>query len=714
MFCGKTLWKQERTKEFFWYLGGSALAVLYCFWALNLWNYDFNVPFWYRDGDNMLTALFAKRLTDGFNSNSFLGAPFSALQIDFPVFGDTAIWIVEWLLMLLTGGNIGYTINGFYILLFPATYCTSFYVLRNLGGERWSSFLGSILYTALPYRILRGTAHLALSNFALIPFCLYFCIEIYSGDIKRRWEKRDVFRLGILLVLMALNGIYYAFFACFFLFLTLILRFFRDHKISKLGIFSIATIAASILISMVPTLYLHTIYGDNPESPARSFIEAEVYGLKIDQFFIPNQTHGISLLEKFFAQYANAAVPNEGSEYLGIIGAVGLLLSLLVILGFQKNDDRLQLLAKLNLGAILLATVGGFGAIFAMVISPQIRAYNRISVFVAFFSIATFVILVDKARYKIKCKNLLSLGIVIVCVISLIEQTLFQKDNLMQYAQSYYSDEEFVTQIENYASEGAMIYQYPYYKFPENPPINNMGDYALARGYLHSSNLKWSYGDYKGRQADLWNRVLSEKSISEQIKIITVVGFEGIYIDSYAYTQEQLDSLLNEIEAVIGKNDISFISNDGRLIFYGLHQYQEKLRSMYPDEELEKMKKNYMVTIQYADGFSGLEGTEQDNWRWCSQTGIIYLNNPHEEAVKFTFDAIVFTGYEEESNLQISINNEISDYKISSLGTNVTFECIVQPGKNYIYFTTDAKQVDAPGDPRPLYFRLANAIVRVS
>ena len=64
MFCGKTLWKQERTKEFFWYLGGSALAVLYCFWALNLWNYDFNVPFWYRDGDNMLTALFAKRLTD--------------------------------------------------------------------------------------------------------------------------------------------------------------------------------------------------------------------------------------------------------------------------------------------------------------------------------------------------------------------------------------------------------------------------------------------------------------------------------------------------------------------------------------------------------------------------------------------------------------------------------------------------------------------------
>ena len=40
------------------------------FWvfALRLWEYDLRVPFWYSDGDNMLTVLFAKRVKDGFLS----------------------------------------------------------------------------------------------------------------------------------------------------------------------------------------------------------------------------------------------------------------------------------------------------------------------------------------------------------------------------------------------------------------------------------------------------------------------------------------------------------------------------------------------------------------------------------------------------------------------------------------------------------------------
>lgn len=43
---------------------------------------------------------------------------------------------------------------------------------------------------------------------------------------------------------------------------------------------------------------------------------------------------------------------------------------------------------RVNLFAFLLGTVGGFGAVFSFVIRPQLRGLNRISVYIAFFSIA--------------------------------------------------------------------------------------------------------------------------------------------------------------------------------------------------------------------------------------------------------------------------------------------------------------------------------------
>lgn len=515
-------------KTIIWYIAGCFVSIVYCFWALNLWGYDFNVPFWYRDGDSMCSVLFASRLVDGFFLNSRLGAPFQALQIDFPLFGDTLNLLSQSILLFVTGNNVGLTINLYYILLFPATFCTSFFVLQKLRLSEWWSFLGSLLFMALPYRFLRGTAHLYLSNYTFIPFTLYFCYLIYSKSPQYKYSRKEFIFLGIALVFMALCGIYYAFFSCFFIFLTFILRLFKDHHVSKTAILGVSCIVGVLLIAMLPTIYFQHLYGTNIESPVRSPIEAEVYGLKLTQFFLPNQSHNIPLLEKYLNIYSSAPVPNEGSEYLGIVGAIGLLFSLLTIFGlrFQNYNKDLQLFGKLNLAAILLATIGGFGSLFSLFISAQIRAYNRISVFIAFFSITTIVVVAGEFEKNVKKKRIFIILFSALCCISLFEQTIFQGNQLNTYTYDYYSDHEFVTQIEDYASEGAMIYQYPYYPFPETPPMNAMGDYALARGYIHSQSLRWSYGDYKGRDSDLWNRSLSQKSIPEQIEIITVVGFE--------------------------------------------------------------------------------------------------------------------------------------------------------------------------------------------
>lgn len=658
----------------------------------------------------MSTLLYTKRLKDGFFATDLLGAPFQAIQVDFPLYGDTLNYLIRGVILGLTGGNLGLTINIFYVLLFPATFCTSFYVLRRLGGKELFAFLGAMLFTALPYRIIRGTGHLDLSNYTYIPFTLYLCWLIYSDEKSKKYGKKRLVYLGLWLIPIALSGIYYAFFSCFFICVAFVLRFFKDRHISKVAIVSIAGIVALIGVAMLPTLYFQHIYGTSPESPIRYPTEAEAYALKITQFFIPNQTHGISILEKLITGYADAPVPNEGSEYLGIVGAIGLLLSLFCITGFQKSDERIWLLGKLNLTAILLATVGGFGSIFAIVVTPQIRAYNRISVFVGFISIATVVLLISKIEKLIKWKRLLIAGTIMVAGISLVEQTIFQGDT-QSFVQDYYSDQAFVEKIEEYASEGGMIYQYPYYQFPETPPMNQMGDYALARGYVHSDSLKWSYGDYKGQDSDLWNRSLSEKSIPDQIECITVIGFEGIYIDTFAYTPEELEDIINQIETTIGAEDVRFSSENGRLIFYGLHAYRETLKSMYSDEELSDMKNSYLISVQYNGGFSVLEGTGEGNWRWCDKTGELTVQNPTDEYLTIQFSATAYTGYGEISSLIIMSEDDESEYQVSSAGTAVEYTFTVHPGENQISFSTDAQRVDAPTDPRSMYFRLENATI---
>lgn len=62
-----------------------------------------------------------------------------------------------------------------------------------------------------------------------------------------------------------------------------------------------------------------------------------------------------------------------------------------------------------------------------------------------------------------------------------------------------------------------------------------MKDYASFRGYLHSTNLKWSYGAYKGRTADKWNQVVSSLEVDQMLETLALTGFEGIYIDREGY-----------------------------------------------------------------------------------------------------------------------------------------------------------------------------------
>ena len=136
---------------------------------------------------------------------------------------------------------------------------------------------------------------------------------------------------------------------------------------------------------------------------------------------------------------------------------------------------------------------------------------------------------------------------------------------------SYNSDKKFVENIENTLGENAMVFQLPYHEYPEGGPVNNMTDYHLFIGYLHSKTLRWSYGGIKGREASEWSKYATSLPLNEMLEYICKAGFTGLYIDARAYREDELQELKSNIYNLINTNET--ISENGNLIFYDLRPY---------------------------------------------------------------------------------------------------------------------------------------------
>ena len=75
----------------------------------------------------------------------------------------------------------------------------------------------------------------------------------------------------------------------------------------------------------------------------------------------------------------------------------------------------------------------------------------------------------------------------------------------------------------------------------ENGSLNNMWDYTLLRGPLHSKTLKFTYGAGYGTKNDLWYRETSELE-PDAIHIMKKSEYSDLYGDYSSFSNE-LDEL---------------------------------------------------------------------------------------------------------------------------------------------------------------------------
>lgn len=562
---------------------------------MDLGDMKLNIPMQYLGGDDMGVIVNAKMMVEqGWNMTSDrLGTPYSVQYYDFTSSMMHNAGLVIMKIFALITRDAAATMNLSYLSIFFIAGIISYFVMRNLKVNCWVNALASSVFALSPYMLYRNIGHIVLTECYFVPLSILLCLWIYERDDvlvpDKNFFKRKINYVALLFTfLIANNGIaYYPFFTCFIFMVTAVSKLVKTGKIKEglRGVIATVMVCFFVVLSILPGKIYTMTHGTNAAAIDRAgFEQAELYGMKISQLFMPVNGHGI--YDKYIDIYnENAFLVNENSTaYLGIIGMIGFII--LMICLFTKKDSalnkRLGYLSELNITMVLMGTIGGIGAMFSFFISPMLRGYNRISIFIEYACILAVALLADKLVNVLKARinnkkekkvkyNILLYGMTVVfgciCVFSIWEGCPALVTPAYDTIEAEYtSDKEFVEAIEDELAPGSMIYQLPYHKYPEDGPVNDMADYHLYIGYLHSNTLKWSYGSIKGREEDEWNESVSEMKYEDMVSYLKEQGFAGIYVERRAYTEKELTELENTLEAITGSKPLE--SNNNNLSFF--------------------------------------------------------------------------------------------------------------------------------------------------
>jgi phosphoglycerol transferase len=523
------------------------ISLFLFFWLVCDFQWDLHIPIVY-SGDILLIGAIIKMLAFGdwhlygLIHSKHLGAPGGMFLGDYPITDNFHFFWLKCISLFTSDPTV--MINFYYLATFPLTVVTFTYAAKRFRVASPIAVSFGVLYAFLPYHILRYP-HLFLSAYYLLP--LSVVILLWS------WSKKPLFfqpvhgthyKLKILsfkalfsvavAFLMGIGGLYYAFFFSGFAILSGIsarmYRKCRYHFYSSLIV--VLTVVSSFFLASLPNLIYISEHGKNPKVPLRTPHEAEFYGLKLTNLVTPRSRHRIPLFASI--QKRRPPAPVEGrEENIGLIGLLGFLLLLFQAVRLGKKNSGLDKLQVLCINGAFLAMTGGFAIIISENLTPLIRCYNRISIYLGLFSLLGICFCLKSYQIRLGKRGVYALSALFL-IVGAYDQI---NPDFAGYPSvnrtEYLSDQTFIQEIEKVSPPRAMILQLPFVPFPESPPTDQMTDYSHLRGFLFSKELNWSYGSMKGRAEE--TPIFNASQIPLSLKQIKSMGYQGIYIDRFGF-----------------------------------------------------------------------------------------------------------------------------------------------------------------------------------
>ena len=538
--------------------------VAFCI-VFQVWDKNWDVPYVF-SFDGIGAIITAQNLENGHSlwDVNALNAPheYSLLMQDYIL--PAGIMKV----LTLMFNNAGLAINAFLLLTYILTSIAMYCLLKKMEVSTSISIVGGVLYSFLPYHFFRE-AHFWLMGCYIIPIAIWIIIELlnnsFDNGLKDSFNKNYVI-CYIFALLLGLNGIYYS---CMFLilfWLVAVLKIIKDKNCRHLFFCCLVSffVILPIFIFFVLPLILSNSSEFNTMEEERNLAQIDGYALRPVLLLLPIPGHRIGLLNRFtLYMYENLGINSEiYTANLGLVMSIGFVVSLISLL-VKKGESKIKNMGVLNFLSLIVACVGGANVLIGVFVTSTIRCYNRISVFIACFSMVSFCCIAQFLANKFKQKNGKNYIIYITCclilVIGIFDQTsvrfsqytnfdIEKKIYTISYEETedkYMEYKNLTKQIQEYAGNDAMVLQLPL--------VHNKSQFIQSEVVAVSEGLRWSSTISKNQQYEWLNR-LNSFSLDDIFTIAKEVGFSGILIEADCYDEySQYEEVDKKIEDRLGK-----------------------------------------------------------------------------------------------------------------------------------------------------------------
>ena len=718
--------------EIAWAVGTGAAAMLLAAIFLRVWDGSRHIPM-HMSGDANFSLLLTKTVMTNpwVGVDHLLGFPFgSALYDDAVAYGDSSQLLIMKILSLGTSNPV-VVMNVFYMGTFFLVAMSAYAVLRDFAFPRLACAVPAILFALLPYHFLRNETHLFLAAYYAVPLGAWLVLRALRGDplwTRRaaggnrltRWASGRSLATLAACVVVGTSEVYYAAFTLLLLVPLSLLSAGASRDVKRLlaPLAAVVAIAGSTLAVQLPAIVWHAQHGANQEVSKRLPTESQRFALDLATLVVPLPGHPVAGISNLSDRYYSN-LDSDPDESIG--GALGSWLTLgfgaVVLAAFfaafgaaYAGRARLMVDAGLATGmAFLLGTTGAGGTLFAFYVSSQLRGWNRISVFIAFFAAIGLAGLLAWLLDRGVSRRGQVLGVVALALVLFTgykdqTRTSFRPNYAANLA-TWRSDSRFTSGVEARLPGNAAILQYPQRPFPEAGQLFKSADYDELKGYNHSDRLRWSYGAIKGRMPDDWTSQAQGLSLKQQLAAAVAAGFGGVVVDTFGYGDGGAD-FLGQLRRAVGA-PADLVSEDGRLVFFDLTPLVRAAATVAPAmREQAAQALIRPVAVEYGTGFYGPEQDAKDTWRWGQQTATLKLGNKARVARRLTLRFKLHTPGTATQRVVLRLPD--GQRKTVAVPTGravpVRVSLVVAPGDQQLTMTTDAP-VDAT-DGRQLHLQV--------
>ncbi len=519
----------------------------------------------------------------GFTTGNHFGYPlgmnlnlFPSIDITQNSFAALVGWIT---------GNPFMGINLLLFLSFPLVAVLAYCSIRLTGLRGPLAVALAIAFTMIPFHFARGLGHPSLATMYGAVTAVILAQLIGSGRVKEMLfpntatqTKTKVTNYIILIALVittAWSGVYYAAFGLLLMSAAWLWQFATNRTSTLVNAVPIVAVGVVAIAGFIPSLLA---LSSNPpfaslgeRLPSESVIFAGVLAIAIlaapiSRLGGPFATYNTEVTQAFGAapQYENTTISSYGT-WITLAAIVFIALSLLT-----RFRARLGLLSMLLVTTILFFVPWGLNYLFAALVTPQIRAWNRlVPVLLLLIILMATTIFANMKTINLKITNtypVLAIAIVILGVTAVESAWPFvtpYRQGAQDGAHTTQVARDYTKAIDQQLPQNCGILQLPHQVYPENGPLLDLNDYEHFWTSIIDSNKSWSYGAVKSTDASAWLSALPEIPSVAEVDLLAQAGFCGIHLDTRAFVAPAAERITADLTSRYGSPTVTAATKSG-------------------------------------------------------------------------------------------------------------------------------------------------------